>query len=284
VEIGYSKQCIDRLKHHNRHRNSTYIMNLTESICAVLADMFGTLYQIEQAAIYLIWAPEQAEISEIGFTKLAEGYTHNAGGFSHFPAGLSNHSANSVPAREWNNAKNYLIHHSVFPANLKAHTDRLEAKVLAVEEEVRVKNEKELAKLAEASREAAKHICELSTPQDADTDDVRETRALLLSAWTDLQNDVNNEAKYLEEEFTEMRELQGKMRGLIEISNAMEALFECIDEIEDTEDGGEGEEEQGDMLDSLEAVTATPRRATRAPVPMQEITVMTSDGPKKLRA
>ncbi len=30
-------------------------------------------YEIEQRVIYLIWRPSQAEVSEIGLTKLAEG-------------------------------------------------------------------------------------------------------------------------------------------------------------------------------------------------------------------
>jgi hypothetical protein len=85
VEIAYAKRCIDRLKDHKRHSSSNYVMNLTEAICAALAHEFGTLFAIEQAVIYLIWLPEQTEISEIGFTKLAESYTHNAGGFSNFP-------------------------------------------------------------------------------------------------------------------------------------------------------------------------------------------------------
>jgi hypothetical protein len=143
VEIGYAKRYIDRLKDHTRHRSSNYIMYLTESFCAALQSTFGSLYRIEQAAIYLIWAPEQAEISEIGFTKLAEGYTHDGGGFSHFPAGLSNHFVNYIVTREWNGAQGYVIERSVYAANLRIKRARQEKEMLEREATVAKKRQKE---------------------------------------------------------------------------------------------------------------------------------------------
>ena len=107
VEVGYSERSIERLKKHAAHESSNYLMNLFEAIFEVLAsDPKANFPQIflEQHIIYLIWQVEQAEISEIGWTKLAEGYTCNAGGFSHYPAGQSNYSAQKVPAQEWSYA------------------------------------------------------------------------------------------------------------------------------------------------------------------------------------
>lgn len=133
IEVGYSKRCLNQLKSHARHNSSNYIMNLTEAIFASARGEFRSLYFMHQAVICLIWRSEQAEIAEIGLTKLAEGYIHNAGGFSHFPAGLSNHSAKFVPAREWNAASEYIMYHSPYLIHMRAETDALEAKVLRLE-------------------------------------------------------------------------------------------------------------------------------------------------------
>lgn len=93
VEIGYSNRSILHLKSHNAHTGPNYIMNLMEAIFNNKESAFQKSYVMEQEVIYLIWSVEQAEISEIGWTKLAEGYIHNGGGFSHYAAGLSNNSA-----------------------------------------------------------------------------------------------------------------------------------------------------------------------------------------------
>ncbi|KAF1979400.1 hypothetical protein BU23DRAFT_563584 [Bimuria novae-zelandiae CBS 107.79] len=96
VEVGYSVRSIDRFKKHAGHESSNYLMNMFEAILEVLSrrpkNPFPKTF-LEQHIIYLIWNVEQAEISEMGWTKLVEGYTRNAGGFSHYPAGQSNYSA-----------------------------------------------------------------------------------------------------------------------------------------------------------------------------------------------
>ncbi len=129
-EVGYAKRSISRLKEHKRHTSSNYIMNLMEAIFETMAHEFSGDYEIEQRVIYLIWRPSQAEVSEIGLTKLAEGYIHNGGGFSHYPAGLSNESAQTIPAREWSAAKTYMMNHSDYPRNIK---QRLAIKVAEAE-------------------------------------------------------------------------------------------------------------------------------------------------------
>jgi hypothetical protein len=125
VEVGYSYKCISRLIEHAAHRNSNYLMNLWEAIFAILRSEYEPLfrnprpYHLDQTVIYLIWFPKQAEISEIGWTKLAEGYTRNGGGFSHYPAGLSNASANSVPATQWSSALSYMLTDSSYERHLQ---------------------------------------------------------------------------------------------------------------------------------------------------------------------
>jgi hypothetical protein len=119
VEIGYAKRCIDRLKEHAQHDKPNDIMNLSEAMFGVIKEavQVSTLYRINQAISCLIWLPGQGEIS---FTELAEYDIHNTGGFSHFPAGLSNHSANTISARESSGAKEYLVKHSAFRENQQA--------------------------------------------------------------------------------------------------------------------------------------------------------------------
>lgn len=123
MEVGYSKRSIERLKKHAAHESSNYLMNLFEAIFEVLAsDPRANFPQIflEQHIIYLIWRVEQAEISEIGWTKLAEGYTCNAGGFSHYPAGQSNYSAQKVPAQEWSYASEVALTCSPWEKEIEA--------------------------------------------------------------------------------------------------------------------------------------------------------------------
>jgi hypothetical protein len=99
-EVGYSNRSIKRLKSHKAHASSKYIMNLLEAIPIVFEKYFTDRYEIEQEVIYLIWKIDQAEVSEIGWTKLAEGYVHDAGGFSHYPVCLSNDFAQRNSPRE----------------------------------------------------------------------------------------------------------------------------------------------------------------------------------------
>jgi hypothetical protein len=119
VEVGYSNRSIKRLENHSAHIGSNYVMNLMESIADVIHHhLNGDFFCIEQAIIYLIWMPEQAEIAEIGWTKLAEGYTGNGGGFSHYPAGRSNYSAQTTHSTEWSYAKQAALTGSPLCSNL----------------------------------------------------------------------------------------------------------------------------------------------------------------------
>ncbi|KAF7449344.1 hypothetical protein TUN199_02168 [Pyrenophora tritici-repentis] len=182
VEIGYSKRCLDRLKDHARHNSSTYIMNLTAAIFHATRNAVSKVYKIQKAGIYLIWLPEHAEISEIGLTKLAEGYIHNAGGFSHFTAGLSKHSANRTSAREWNGAKEYLVDYSAFQANLQLELDALEKLVLSKEAELAenaVSSELEQSKTVVLSRRLDRKLAENVEVLLASLEVVRERNATL---------------------------------------------------------------------------------------------------------
>jgi hypothetical protein len=75
-------------------------MNILEAIPIVFENYFTDRYEIEQEVIYLIWKIDQAEVSETGWTKLAEGYVHDAGGFNDYTVCLSNDFAQRTSPRE----------------------------------------------------------------------------------------------------------------------------------------------------------------------------------------
>jgi hypothetical protein len=135
VEVGYSVRCINRLQQHASHNSSNFIMNLAEAIFETQRVHFHTAYGIKQFVIYLIWNDDQAEIAEVGFSKLTESYTHNGGGFSHYPAGLSNHSASKVSGREWSGAKMYMLGRSPLLHNRAFQIREFEKLVIATEKE-----------------------------------------------------------------------------------------------------------------------------------------------------
>lgn len=136
VEVGYAKNSIERLSAHKGHHNSNYIMKLMEAIFwkffpHVKGDK-GKLepeFFIDQEVIALIWKVDQAEIAEIGLTRLAEGYIHNGGGFSHYPAGLSNASAHKVAPKIWSAAQIWMMEKSCFKANHEAELQILRDQV-----------------------------------------------------------------------------------------------------------------------------------------------------------
>lgn len=90
IEIGYSLNSHERLKQHARHRNSNYLMNLSE---ALLEHLFPGSFRLQQRIIYNCYRKEQTWLGEIVLTQLGQGYTEGARGFSHHPAGNSNGSA-----------------------------------------------------------------------------------------------------------------------------------------------------------------------------------------------
>ena len=153
-EVGYSNRSIDRLKAHKAHSSSNYIMNAIEAIFMAFKDEFSGEFSIAQFIIYLIWKTEQAEIAEIGLTKLAEGYIHNGGGFSHYPAGLSNASAQRTSHREWNDAQLYLANHSVYRKNIEYIQSVAKAETEAYEEEAKQLSKKAAQKWSERTTKA----------------------------------------------------------------------------------------------------------------------------------
>jgi len=99
IEIGFSIDSHDRLKQHARHRNSNYLMNLSE---AVFEYCYPKCFRLQQQIIFNCYAKEQPWLSEIVLTQLGQGYTEGGGGFSHHPAGNSNGSAyRKTTPKEW---------------------------------------------------------------------------------------------------------------------------------------------------------------------------------------
>lgn len=96
--------------------------------------MLGNLSR-DKRSIYLIWKVDQAEVSEFGWTKLAEGYIHNAGGFSHYPAGLSNEFAQKTTHSEWDKALAYLVQDTIYCKNLDFVVSQLQVEAEAQEQQ-----------------------------------------------------------------------------------------------------------------------------------------------------
>jgi hypothetical protein len=132
-EVGYSNRSIKHLKSHKAHASSNYIMNLLEAIFQV-GGQFSSTFSIEQEIIYLVWNAEQVEVSEFGWTKLAESYIHSAGGFSLYPTGLSKDSAQKTTFRERDDSQEYFVEKTVYTKNLNRLVNMCKAEAEAWEE------------------------------------------------------------------------------------------------------------------------------------------------------
>lgn len=143
-------------------------MNFTEAIFSAHPDEFGKRISVEQAVVYLIWLPEQAEIAEIGLTKLLEGYTHNAGGFNSYPTGFSTISAHKVKEREWGMALDFMMRQSVYFPNLYRRLRLFEAEVEEVQAAAEQAHQKYQQELDRELQEAIDqlHISMVSTNED----------------------------------------------------------------------------------------------------------------------
>jgi hypothetical protein len=147
-------------------------MNLMEAVFAHLHIENGKngepQYRVEQLVIYLIWTPEQAEISEIGWTKLAEGYTGNGGGFSHYPAGRSNRSAHKVASETWSYALLVALKASPLRDNIMRKEDQKETRNDAEIKELEFKiKQTRIARLADIRDRARRFL--LSSEEASDT-------------------------------------------------------------------------------------------------------------------
>ena len=97
VEVGYTMDAKTRLEAHYKHRNSNYVMNITQ---AILEHLYPTLFILHQHILYVCWKPIQAWLGEMMLTSLCDGYITNGIGMSHFPAGYSNSTATKNVAHE----------------------------------------------------------------------------------------------------------------------------------------------------------------------------------------
>lgn len=133
-EVGYAANGPERIKDHEKHNNSNYLMNLFE---AIAAKHFGWRYRNQGAVIYLCFDQSQGAIGEIVWSCLAQAYTKTGRGFSHEPAGGSNRSIELDSKFEhWQQWQNDAWERGPFQVNLKrerklaqqanAERDRLE--------------------------------------------------------------------------------------------------------------------------------------------------------------
>ncbi|KAI5360429.1 hypothetical protein Slin14017_G086040 [Septoria linicola] len=98
TELGYTHKTDARLKVHQRHSSSTFLMNLME---AVLGLLFPGEFAIAQYVIFLCSRTEQGAIGELFFSLLSQAYTSTGGGFNYFPAGRSVRSVYSITENDW---------------------------------------------------------------------------------------------------------------------------------------------------------------------------------------
>jgi hypothetical protein len=77
---------------------------------------------------------EQVEVSEFGWTKLAETYIDSAGGFSLYPTGLSKDSAQKTTFRKRDDSQEYLVEKTVYTKNLNRLVNMCKAEAEAWEE------------------------------------------------------------------------------------------------------------------------------------------------------
>ena len=87
--IGYSKTPMQRLKTHERHTGSNYIMNLTE---ALFMNRYNNNFRIHQLLLFTCWDAAQPWLGEIALSQLMQCYVFDGTGFSHCQAGCSNNS------------------------------------------------------------------------------------------------------------------------------------------------------------------------------------------------
>jgi hypothetical protein len=198
------------------------------------------------------------------------------------PAGLSKHSTNQVPAREWADARKYLVERSVYHANLKAITDRKEAQALALEEEMRVKKRARPIEKAKTWRDTIQGLRQLMTVKDSDDDDTRKPRQKLSSIWAKIHRTIKADRGILCGEIPRLLDLDHNLNRAINVLKAVDAGSDCFNDDEDAE----VDIDLWGVLDTVEAMVASPKRVSRrAPIPStHEVTVMTWGGPKKLRA
>ena len=134
VEVGYSIDSKKRLREHRNHRSSNYLMNLAE---AMFQYLYPDLFPIRQAIIYACYRPMQPWLSEIMFTRIAQGYTYGGRGFSHYPPGFSNGSAYKyTPYKSWEFYLRKTRADIGFQTRLAQLTEETEEKKLKKEEHV----------------------------------------------------------------------------------------------------------------------------------------------------
>lgn len=101
AEVGYATETYNRLRDHQRHSSSNYLMNLMEAIF-ISRD---TPYKMAQFVVFECIHPSHAMFAEILYSRMALCYIKQGGGFSHFPAGRSHRGAKHMAPEYWAKAQ-----------------------------------------------------------------------------------------------------------------------------------------------------------------------------------
>lgn len=70
-EVGYTNNATRRLREHQAHRNSNFLMNLIQAVCEV---EFNSKFRLDQYIVARLCKAEQAQVGEAILTRLADGY------------------------------------------------------------------------------------------------------------------------------------------------------------------------------------------------------------------
>ncbi|KAK5173212.1 uncharacterized protein LTR77_003334 [Saxophila tyrrhenica] len=121
-EVGYSKDCVERLQDHYAHRSSNYLMGLFDAICRVFASQLGGDFTIVDKGdiIYLAWRDQQPMLAETLYTALAQADTGHGRGFCHADPGDTATSHYKESSFKWSTMQQDVLTTSPFLRNINA--------------------------------------------------------------------------------------------------------------------------------------------------------------------
>lgn len=126
VEIGFSNDPRKRLRQHQHHESSNYLMNLAEAIFHV---EYPGSFRLQQNIVFACYRPIHTWLSEIIVTQLAQGYVEGGAGFSHEPAGGSTtNSHKTLPAEVWVHFESRIYRDGRMEKEVKANNQRMHAR------------------------------------------------------------------------------------------------------------------------------------------------------------
>lgn len=179
-DVGYARNCSDRIAQHRSHSSSNYLMNLVEAIGGVL----NYSYRNVAAVIGLCSEPEQAVVGEILWSCIGQSYLDTGRGYNHESAGKSNRSADDVRTLQWAAWQNWAYEKSPFEKNreedVRLSEQAQEDQAAWIERTVDLQNQVDHPSHFTESQDAA-----LVASDDEDQDALAAAEQLLMELETD---------------------------------------------------------------------------------------------------